>query len=194
MKKSRQEAAETRRRIVATAATEFRRNGIDGSGLSDIMSAAGLTKGGFYKHFDSKEHLVAEACATGMATVVDSAKLAAEGLSGAESIKAVVADYLSASHRNNRATGCLLSALGSELARCNFDTRDAMTAEFVEFVETFAKGYDQMCCEDAKNQALVALSAMVGAMTMARMVTDSELSDAILEQTKRHLLKAEVDV
>jgi TetR/AcrR family transcriptional regulator, transcriptional repressor for nem operon len=66
MKKSKLEAAETRRRIVKTAAAEFRRNGIHATGLSDVMAAAGLTHGGFYRHFDSKDELVAEACAAAM--------------------------------------------------------------------------------------------------------------------------------
>ena len=66
MKKSKLEAAETRRRIVKTASAEFRRNGIHATGLSDVMAAAGLTHGGFYRHFDSKDDLVAEACAAAM--------------------------------------------------------------------------------------------------------------------------------
>jgi TetR/AcrR family transcriptional repressor of nem operon len=72
MKRSKQETAETRKRIVETAATEFRRNGIDGTGLADLMGAAGLTHGGFYRHFDSKDHLVAESCAAAVDSVVES--------------------------------------------------------------------------------------------------------------------------
>src|SRR5260221_12464093 len=69
MKRSKQETAETRKRIVETAATEFRRNGIEGTGLADLMGAAGLTHGGFYRHFDSKDHLLAESCAAAVDSV-----------------------------------------------------------------------------------------------------------------------------
>src|SRR5260221_13930201 len=76
MKRSKQETAETRKRIVETAATQFRRNGIDGTGLADLMGAAGLTHGGFYRHFYSKDHLVAESCATAVDSVVESLNFA----------------------------------------------------------------------------------------------------------------------
>src|SRR5260370_31704433 len=72
MKRSKQETAETRKRIVETAATEFRRNGIDGTGLADLMGAAVLTHGGFYRHFDSKDHFVAESFAAALDSLVES--------------------------------------------------------------------------------------------------------------------------
>src|SRR5712692_3024573 len=106
MRKSREEAAQTRKRIVTAAAGEFRKNGVVATGLNDLMRAAGLTHGGFYKHFESKDQLVAEACAEAVETAVCE-RLAAAASAGA----GAAAAYRSADHRDNPATGCPLSAI-----------------------------------------------------------------------------------
>src|SRR3954468_7509905 len=116
MRKSKAEAAETRKRIVAAAAAEFRKNGIVATGLADLMKAAGLTHGGFYKHFESKDQLVAEACA-------EAGRALGERVSANASKGEPVASYLSARHRDDPAGGCPLAALGTELARCDGKTR-----------------------------------------------------------------------
>src|SRR3954468_7115102 len=101
MRKSREEAAQTRKRIVTAASGEFRKNGIVATGLSDLMKAAGLTHGGFYKHFDSKDQLVAEACAEAVDASIE--RMSAAGPMAA-------ATYLSPLHRDNPAEGCPLAA------------------------------------------------------------------------------------
>jgi AcrR family transcriptional regulator len=116
MKKSKLEAAETRRRIVRTAAAEFRRNGINETGLSDLMAAAGLTHGGFYRHFGSKDQLVAEACSAAMESVVETTKAAAAHRPAKSRLQAIAERYLSTDHRDNQSEGC-----GSSL-------REVMTA------------------------------------------------------------------
>src|SRR6266478_4891940 len=93
MRKSREEAAQTRRRIVTAAAAEFRKNGIVATGLNDLMKAAGLTHGGFYKHFASKDQLVAEACAEAVEMIVEFVRNAA-------SKGPAAASYLSTRHRD----------------------------------------------------------------------------------------------
>jgi TetR/AcrR family transcriptional repressor of nem operon len=162
MKKSKLEAAETRRRIVRTAAAEFRRNGITGTGLSDLMAAAGLTHGGFYRHFGSKDQLVAEACAAGMQSVVETTQAAAAHRTANSGLQAIAESYLSTDHRDNQSEGCPL-------------------------VDVVARQYRRTKPDVAKARALVALSAMIGAVTMSRIVTDPKLSAAILQQTKKHL-------
>ena len=117
MKKSKLETAETRRRIVKTAAAEFRRNGIHATGLSDLMAAAGLTHGGFYRHFDSKDQLVAEACAAATVTLGETTDASACHGVGKDALEAIVASYLSADHRDNPLDGCVLAGLGSEGAQ-----------------------------------------------------------------------------
>ena len=184
MKKSKIEAAETRRRIVKTAAAEFRRKGINGAGVNDVMAAAGLTHGGFYRHFDSKDELVAEACAAAIESAEATNQCPALGKDGLE---AILADYLSADHRDNPSEGCVLAGLGSELARSDDKTRAAATAGFLRLVDAFAQQYPGMKPQAAKARALVAVSAMIGAITMSRIVIDPKLSAAILRQTKKHL-------
>jgi len=183
MKKSKIEAAETRRRIVKTAAAEFRRKGINGAGVNDVMAAAGLTHGGFYRHFDSKDELVAAACAA----AIDSAEATNQCPAlGKDGLEAILADYLSTDHRDNPSEGCVLAGLGSELARSDDKTRAAATAGFLKLVDAFAQQY-RMKPQAAKARALVTASAIIGAITMSRIVTDPKLSAAILRQTKKHL-------
>src|SRR5216684_1820118 len=188
MKKSKLEAAETRRRIVKTAAAEFRRNGIHATGLSDVMAAAGLTHGGFYRHFDSKDQLVAEACAAAMGAACETTEaLACHGV-GNEALEAIVTSYLCPDHRDNLSEGCLIAALGTELARSDDKTRAVATAGFLKFVDLIAQQYRRTTPKAAKARALVAASAMIGAVMVSRLVTDPELSAAVLYHTKKHVL------
>jgi TetR/AcrR family transcriptional regulator, transcriptional repressor for nem operon len=185
MKKSKLETAETRRRIVKAAAAEFRKNGIHATGLCELMAAAGLTHGGFYRHFDSKDQLIAEACAVGMEAEVGGAAVCPDFGSGG--LREIAASYLSKEHRDNPSEGCLLAGLGSELARSDDKTRAAASAGVLKLAETIAGEYSRTKPESAKGQALVALSAMLGAITLSRIVTDPEISAAILEYTKKYL-------
>jgi TetR/AcrR family transcriptional regulator, transcriptional repressor for nem operon len=187
MKKSKLETAETRRRIVRTAAAEFRRNGVNGTGLSDLMAAAGLTHGGFYRHFGSKDQLVAEACAAAMESVLETMKAAAAHKTANSGLQAIAEGYLSTDHRDNQSEGCPLAGLGSELARSDDSTRAAATAGFLQLVDVVAEQYGKTKPDLARARAMVALSAMIGAVTMSRIVTDPKLSAAILQQTKKHL-------
>src|SRR6516162_11140877 len=132
MRKSREETVETRKRIVRAAACKFREKGIVATGLADLMKAAGLTHGGFYKHFESKDQLVAEACAEAVKTILERLAVAASKKGGA------AAAYLSTGHRDNPAAGCPLSAIGSELARSDEKTRAAATTCFLKLVEIMA--------------------------------------------------------
>ena len=188
MKKSKLEAAETRRRIVKTAAAEFCRNGIHDTGLSDVMAAAGLTHGGFYRHFDSKDQLVVEACAAAMEAACERTEaLACHGV-GKDALEAIVTDYLCTNSRDNRSEGCPFAGLGSELARSDDKIRAVATAGFLKLVEVVAKQYRRTKPKAAKEQAVVAVTAMIGAVMMSRIVTDPELSSAILHHTKKNLL------
>jgi TetR/AcrR family transcriptional repressor of nem operon len=180
MRKSREEAARTRARIVTAAAAEFRRNGIVATGLNDLMSAAGLTHGGFYNHFASKDHVVREACREAVHTAIFERLGAAvsEG-SGA------AAAYLSTHHRDDPANGCPLSAIGSELARSDEKTRAVATAGFLRLVEIMAGQFGKIPPAVARRRALVAASTMIGALTMSRIVTDPELSAEILKAAQK---------
>jgi TetR/AcrR family transcriptional repressor of nem operon len=187
MKKSKVETAQTRDRIVKTAAAEFRRNGIHASGLNDVMAAAGLTHGGFYRHFDSKDQLLAEACAVGGEAFAEMIESAASAGDGKNSLQAIVEAYLSPKHRDDREGCCPVVSLGSELARADEATRAIATEGFLDLVDFVAKRFPRTKPEVAKAKAIVVLCAMMGAVTMSRVVVDPDLSDEILLQMKKHL-------
>jgi TetR/AcrR family transcriptional repressor of nem operon len=179
VRKSREEAAETRKRIVQAAAREFREKGIVATGLADLMKAAGLTRGGFYKHFASKDQLVAEATAAAMDSIL-------EELAAHPTANAVVAGYLSTRHRDNPTPGgCPLAALGSELARSDEKSRATATAGFVRLADLLA---GKARTADARRRALAEAATMIGAVTMSRMVSDPKLSAEILDAAEKYLV------
>jgi TetR/AcrR family transcriptional repressor of nem operon len=188
MRKSKQEAAATRQRIVRAAAAEFCQKGIGDTGLSDLMAAAGLTHGGFYRHFRSKDQIVAEACATAAEGLVGRLAASASKKSPQNGLKTIVSSYLSATHRDDPSDGCPLAALGSEMARADEVTRGAATEAFLRLVNVIARQLGKARPDVARRRALAAASAMIGALTMSRIVTDSELSAAILQQMATHLV------
>ncbi len=172
MRKSREEAGETRKRIVEAAARAFRANGIVASGLADLMGAAGLTHGGFYKHFESKDQLVAEACGSALRELTGR-------IEAWPTLLEVVSGYLSAEHRDHPAAGCPFAAIGSELARSDAGTRAVVTAGFERLVDLLC---EKARGKNARRRALVAASAMIGALTMSRVVNRPELSEEILRE------------
>ena len=195
MRRSRQEAAETRRHIVESAAREFRNNGIGGTGLAGLMAAAGLTHGGFYKHFDSKEQVVGEALTLAIDSMIElmaeSAKRASSASPGNRGLRAIIAKYLSADHRDDMAHGCPFAGLGCEIARGSDSVREATTIGFLKMVDLIADHLDGMMSPAAaRKEAQWMLSMMVGAVTMARMVTDPEVSASILRETRKHLIRS----
>jgi TetR/AcrR family transcriptional repressor of nem operon len=190
MRKSKQEAAKTRERIVTVAAEEFRERGIAATGLADLMSAAGLTHGGFYRHFDSKDELIKEASAAALATVLDGLAAAASGKRGRIGLKKVAAKYLSTEHRDHPREGCLLASLGSELARSEPEIRNAATAGFLRLVDILAEQFNETHPSERKKKAIVAAATMIGALTMSRIVTDAALSKSLLRNAEECLTRS----
>ena len=190
MRKSRQEAAQTRERIVTAAAAEFRQHGIVATGLADLMAAARLTHGGFYRHFESKDQLVTEASSIALAAILDGLVSAAAGKRGRAGLKAVVAKYLSTAHRDHPRGGCPLAALGSELARADRKTRIAATAGFFRLVDLIASQLDRTQPAEAKKKAIVAAATMIGALTMSRIVTDEAISKTLLRNAEESLTRS----
>lgn len=188
MRKTREETARTRARIVATAAEEFRRSGIAATGLASLMNAAGLTHGGFYKHFTSKDQLVAEACASLMTSVTDSLAERALQQAPKERLAWFIHAYLSPRHRDDAAHGCGLAALGAELARGTAQTRDVVTQGLDHLVEVIAGLFDPPGGADTRARAQALAASLVGAITLARAVNDPALSDELLANTARTLL------
>jgi TetR/AcrR family transcriptional repressor of nem operon len=187
MRKSKVETEETRNKIVETASRQFRRNGIHATGLADVMTAAGLTHGGFYRHFQSKDQLVAEACASGMASLVAVVEAAGSKKNGKKAIEAIIDNYLAAKHRDDPASGCAYAAVGSELARADAKTRTVATEWLLKLVEAIAKPMHREKSDIAKSDAIFVLSAMLGAITLSRIVTDPKLATSILRDVRNRL-------
>jgi TetR/AcrR family transcriptional repressor of nem operon len=181
LRKSKLEAAQTRGAIVAAAADLIRRTGIGEASLADMMAAAGLTHGGFYRHFRNKQQLVAEAlAAAGDKAIATIGRHIAKG-----GLNALVDGYLSKSHRDSATPMCPFAALGSEMARSGKETKAAATQLLEKLFVTLAG--DSPDREQARSAAIVVLSTMIGAMTLARIVEDGDLSSEILDRVKDHL-------
>ncbi|MDG4874154.1 TetR family transcriptional regulator [Mesorhizobium sp. WSM4935] len=180
MRKSNKEAAETRRAIVAAAADHIRRTGIGGASLSEVMAAAGLTHGGFYKHFRNREQLIGEALVA--------AGNASAGMLGAvraeKGRNAALDSYLSAEHRDAATPTCPMAALGSEAARCSGETRAAAATVIEQMIDELA---EDPSSEEARGEAMLDYATMIGAMTLARIVSGTPLSEQILERARERL-------
>src|SRR6202045_4197052 len=184
---SKAQKARTHKRIVAIAAKRFREKGLAGFGIAELMKEAGLTVGGFYKHFDSRDDLVAEAVNSafgGWKRRVEAAKSSGPPVS----YEKLIDEYLSEAHRDNPGTGCAFSALAPEIARSDKRTR-ALTSEQVrndlELIVGLLPGKDKRA---ARSTAILTFSALVGAMSLARAVSDESLSREI-QNTVAELLK-----
>ena len=177
---SQEEKAENHRKIVEVAAARMRESGTDGPGVAEIMKEAGLTHGGFYKHFDSRDDLVAEA-------VEAAIEQGREGFEAAtadaeDPLAAFVDWYLSPDHRDDPASGCAVVALGSDAARSDPRVRAAYRGQ----VERYLSHMEELLGggEDARRRAIGAVTSMVGAMLIARAVDDEELSEEILREAR----------
>lgn len=187
MRKSKAETEETRRRIVDLAARAFRRNGIATTGVAEIMAAAGLTHGGFYRHFGSKDQLVAEACSAGLGSMVESYRSASEG--GRDAFVERLRSSLTPAYRDDRSGGCPLVAMGSELARGDVATRRAASSGFRELVDEIARWLPAKSGREARDDAIAVLTGMIGAVTMSRVVDDEDLSARILRVGRAELTR-----
>lgn len=185
MKITKAQSLQNRAHIVETASALFRERGYDGVSVADLMVAAGLTHGGFYKHFGSKADLMAEATSYGLSTKMHEY----ENLD----IAGFVERYLSRQHRDQRAEGCMLAALSGDAARQSVSVKAAFESGFLQIVSAVeqaavAKGGD---LKEARASAISLFSQMLGALVLSRACPDeSSLSDEILEVCRRQMFTA----
>lgn len=185
--------SDTRRRIVAAAARAFRGGGIAEVSIPRVMADAGLTHGGFYAHFASKDALVAEVCAATMAEAEARLHRWAGRADGGATLGAVLDGYLSEAHRDDPARGCAMPALGSELPRQAPGVRAAFTATLRGYLRALDALIGEPDADAApggagpSDRALATLSAMAGAILLARAVDDSALGERILHATRDFL-------
>lgn len=164
-------------RILKAAAKKFRRRGIAATGITGVMAEAGLTNGGFYAHFSSKNDLVRE----GLERALDEQPLRlAESAPG--ELRELIRYYLSSEHRDHPDTGCASAALLPEIGRQPRSTRKVYTARMREFFEQLARRLAQNSSSYPSHDAAIGIFAvLVGALQLARAVEDRSMSDAILE-------------
>lgn len=180
MKVSRQRAAENRERIVEAAAQLFRERGFEGIGVADLMKQAGLTHGGFYGHFASKDDLIAEASARALTRSLARWRTHA-ARAPADPLSAIAGAYLARGHRDNPGAGCLLAALGPDVSRQGPAVRHAVTDFVRSAVDLLAKLLPGRSKAAARQKAIGAYATLVGAMVIARAVDDRALSQEILD-------------
>ena len=187
MRRSREDAAETRRRIVEIASRLFRARGITPVSVADIMGALGFTVGGFYRHFESQEALVAEAIEAAADETASRYARARDGTAGAEPGSALLEAYLSRGHRDHAELGCPVAALCSEVAHESLPTRQAFTKamrRLLEVVGRVAPGDTK----DARDRRLCTAAAIVGAVVLSRATSDEALADDLLRAVRRDVL------
>jgi TetR/AcrR family transcriptional repressor of nem operon len=173
MKVSREQVAENRRKILDAASQLFRAQGFEAVTIADIMSAAGLTHGGFYGHFKSKDDLIAQTLA----------HVFSAGEQGEMDLLGYAALYLTPDHRDDLAGGCPTAGLGPEVIRQAPDARRVMTEGVRRQIERLSRHAPGKSAAEARRAAIGSWAAMVGAVILARLVDDPVLSDELLEQT-----------
>lgn len=177
----------THERIVDAAARAIRRSGYNGTGVADIMKEAGLTHGGFYAHFPSREAMLAEAADRAGRDSVEQMEHIAAKTPPDKVLREMAKAYLSKEHLEGVETGCATAALCSEMPRQAPEVRRAATRRIKEMIDLVSRQMPDWGQPGAHERALATVSMMVGALALARAVDDPRLSDALREAALKHL-------
>jgi TetR/AcrR family transcriptional repressor of nem operon len=180
MRYSKEHKLETRARIVKKASIRLREKGAHGIGVADLMKDAGLTHGGFYAHFASREALVIEAFAHAMDRSTDRWRKLAEQTAPEKRLAAVVNSYLTETHRDDPGHGCAIPALGAEIARESAKTRKVFAGRLEQMIDMLAEQIPDIPRKAARKQAVAAIATMMGTLVMSRIAGNGEFSDEIL--------------
>ena len=180
MRYSREHKLETHERIVKRASVRLREKGAHGIGVADLMKDAGLTHGGFYAHFDSREALVIEAFAHAMDRGTERWRKIGEATPPEKRLETIVDSYLTPLHRDDPGHGCAIPTLGAEIARESPKTRKAFAAKLDQMIEMMADQIPDVPRKAARKQAMAAIATMMGTLVMARVAGTGEFSDEIL--------------
>jgi TetR/AcrR family transcriptional regulator, transcriptional repressor for nem operon len=180
MRYSREHKLETHARIVKKASVRLREKGAHGIGVADLMKDAGLTHGGFYAHFDSRDALVIEAFNYAMDRATERWRKLAEATPPDRRLATLVASYLTSLHRDDPGHGCAIPALGAEIARESPKTRRAFAAKLEQMIELFAAQIPDLPPKQARRKAMSTIATMMGTLVLARIAGNGEFSDEIL--------------
>lgn len=188
MRYSKDHKADTHARIVKTASVRLREKGPAGIGVAELMKESGLTHGGFYAHFDSRDALIDEAFAHAMEGIARRWRRRADSAPEGKELDAIVSSYLTVQHRDDVGNGCLLPALGAEIARADSKTRKAFTACLEDMVDVVAGEIADMSPKAARQRAMSIVAVMMGSLLLSRATGNSELSSDLLEAGRQSAL------
>jgi TetR/AcrR family transcriptional regulator, transcriptional repressor for nem operon len=180
MRYSREHKLETHARIVKKASVRLREKGAHGIGVADLMKDAGLTHGGFYAHFDSREALVIEAFSYAMDRATERWRKLAEQTPPDQRLATIVGSYLTPLHRDDPGHGCAIPTLGAEIARESPKTRKAFAARLEQMIDMLAAQIPDVPPKGARKQAMATIATMVGTLVLARVAGNGDFSDEIL--------------
>ena len=180
MRYSREHKQETHARIVRKASVRLREKGAHGVGVADLMKEAGLTHGGFYAHFDSREALVIEAFAYAMDRSIEHWRKTVEQLPPEKRLSAIVESYLTTIHRDDPGRGCAVPTLGPEIAREGPKARRAFAAKLDQMIDLIADQIPDVPRKAARKQASATLATMIGTLVLSRVAGHGEFSEDIL--------------
>jgi len=180
MRYSKEHKLETHARIVKKASVRLREKGAHGVGVADLMKEAGLTHGGFYAHFDSREALVIEAFADAMDRGTEHWRKLAEQMPPDKRLAAIVKSYLTPLHRDDPGHGCAIPTLGAEIARESPKTRKAFAAKLEQMIDLFAAQIPEVSRKAARKRAMAVIATMMGTLVLARVAGTGDFSDEIL--------------
>ncbi len=180
MRVSREKALESREQVIETAARLLRERGFDGIGVADIMKAAGMTHGGFYRHFESKDDLAVKASER---AITESKAVLVDELSKQpkDPLRAIVERYVSAVHRDDPGTGCILPALAADAARRDDPAlREVFTANIQEYLDQLGALLAVRPAATGVRTPAAILAEMVGAVVLSRVISDETLADQLI--------------
>src|SRR3979490_2984846 len=177
---SKEHKQETHTRIVKKASVRLREKGAHGIGVADLMKEAGLTHGGFYAPFDSREALVIEAFAYAMERSTERWRKLAEQTAPEKRLATIVESYLTPGHRDDPGHGCAIPTLGAEIARESPKTRKAFAAKLEQMIDMLAEQIPDVPRKAARKQAMATIATMMGTLVLARVAGSGECSEEIL--------------
>jgi TetR/AcrR family transcriptional repressor of nem operon len=185
-----EQKAETHERIVDAAARSFREHGSEGQGLARLMKEVGLTHGGFYRHFDSKEDLYVDAIARGFQEAADRMLAAAARAAQGEQLRAIIEHYLSLEHLEHPECGCVLATLAAEIARQRPAVRARINAAMKSYRERLLPFFPGNDLVVKRRQFIVLFPAMAGVLMIARAMTDLSARKETLAEARRFFINA----
>ncbi|SDH53080.1 MULTISPECIES: TetR/AcrR family transcriptional regulator [Bradyrhizobium] len=188
MRYSKEHKQETHARIVKKASVRLREKGAHGIGVADLMKEAGLTHGGFYAHFDSREALVIEAFTYAMDRANERWRKVAEQTPPEKRLATIVESYLTTVHRDDPGHGCAVPTLGAEIARESPKTRKAFAGKLEQMIDMMADQILDVPRKTARKQAMAALATMMGTLVLSRIAGTGEFSDEILTSGREAVL------